>query len=89
MPAIVDTMFNCSIFIVFNIFSSFYHTAIHGCAVIVFILAGRAGRQMGGRAVAATLSGLDVCDHKLEEVQTWYTCSYHGLIVQPHGQTRV
>ena len=70
-------------------FCSFYHTAIHGCAGIVFILDGRSGGRMGGRAAAATLSGLDLCDHKLEEVQTWHTGTYHGLVVQRHGQTRV
>ena len=42
---------------------------------------------MGGWAAAATLSRLDFCDRKLEEVQTWHTCSYHGLVVQRHGQT--
>ena len=43
---------------------------------------------MPGRAVAAaaTLSGLDLCDHKLEKVETWHTFSYHGLVVQHHGQ---
>ena len=40
------------------------------------------------RAAAATLSGLDLCDNKLK-VQTWHTCSYHGLVVQSHGQTWV
>ena len=47
------------------------------------------GGRMGGWAAAATLSGLDLCDYKLEEVQTWQKCSYHGLVVQRHGQTRV
>ena len=42
-----------------------------------------------GWAAAATLSGIDLYDHKLEEVQTWHTYSYHGLVVQRHGQTRV
>ena len=42
-------------------------------------------QQMGGRAAAATLSGLDLWNYKLEEVQTLYTCSYHGLVVQRHG----
>ena len=64
---------------------AFYPTTIHGCAGIVFILAG----QAGGRASAATLSGLDLSDPQLEEVQTWHTGSYHGLVVQRHGQTRV
>ena len=41
-----------------------------------------AGVWAGGRAAAATLSGLDLSDHKLEEVQTWHTGSYHGLVVQ-------
>ena len=64
-----------------HIFSfNFYPTAIHGCAGIVFIL--------DGRAAAAILSGLDLCNHKLEEVQTWHTGTYHGLVVQCHGQTR-
>ena len=65
---------------------SFYPTTIHGCAGIVFILAGRADGRV---TAAATLSGLDLCDHKLEEVLTWHTGSYHGLVVQRHGQTRV
>ena len=39
--------------------------------------------------VVATLSWLDQCDHKLEAVQTCHTCSYHGLVVQCYGQTRV
>ena len=67
----------------------FTPTAIHGCAGIVFILAGRVGVRMVRQVAAATLSGLDLCDHKLEEVQTWQTCSYHGLVVQCHGQTLV
>ena len=64
-------------------------TAIHGCAGIVFILAGRSDEWVGGRAAAATLFGLDLCDYELEEVQTWHTYSYHGLVVQRHGQTWV
>ena len=52
---------------------SFYPTAIHGCAGIVFILAGAGGR-------------LDLCDRKLEEVQTRHPYSYHGLVVQRHSQ---
>ena len=53
---------------VFSVFVAFYPTAIHGCAGIVFILAGWAGGWMGGWAPAATLSGLDLCKHRLEEV---------------------
>ena len=45
-------------------FSPFYPTAIHGSVGIVFILAGR----VAGRAAAATLSRLDLCDYKLEEI---------------------
>ena len=66
----------------------FYLTAIHGCAGIVFILSGRADgwvgrRRAGGRSVAAaTLSGIDLCDYKLEQLQTWHRYSYHGLVVQ-------
>ena len=44
---------------------------------------------MGGQAAAANLSVLDLCDHKLEEVQTLDTGSYHGVVVQRHGQTRL
>ena len=43
----------------------------------------------GGRAAAATLSWLDLCDHKLEKIQTWHTGTYHGLVVQRHGQAKV
>ena len=35
----------------------------------------------------STLSKLDLCYHKLEEVETWHRYFYHGLVVQCHGQT--
>ena len=37
------------------------------------------GGRAGGRAVAASLSRLDLCDHKLEEVQIWHRYSYHDV----------
>ena len=48
-----------------------------------------ASGRADGQAAAATLSELDLCNHKLEEVQTWHRYSYHDLGVQRHGQTRI
>ena len=71
-------------FLFYNLgFLVYYPISIHGCTGIVFTLTG----QACWREVAATSSGLNLFDPKLEEVQTRHTCSYHGLVVQHHGQT--
>ena len=58
-------------------------------AVRVLFSSWTGGRAGGWAAAAATLSRPDLCHQKLEEVQTWHTCSYHDLVVQRHGQTWV
>ena len=38
-------------------------------------------------AVTATLFRLDICNHTLDEVQTWHRYSYHGPVVQHHDHS--
>ena len=73
---LLTTVATASIGRVLKILASLELKLLHGFS----ILAG----WVGGCLAAATLSGLDLCDYKLEEVQTWHTYSYHGRVLQRH-----
>ena len=59
----------------------YYPPAINGCWGIVFTPVVRMGEQ----TVGVRLSGPDLSNHKVEEIQTWYKHSLVGLVVQDHG----